>query len=163
MITASYEWPKPRLPTADTICAMKTQPWTPQAPRPRVKRTLAIIAAIAAVHFALMFLATDKTISHNLGRSLTLFGTPPPDTWFTKLVSHTSAVLRQPMEFFLSILPVTAPKNVPIAEEILGWFFYALNSILWGGFIYVVWYGFRLRFQSPPAASQRDGASNAPI
>ncbi len=117
-----------------------------------MKRTLAIIAAIAVVHFALMYLTTDKTISDNLGRSLTFFGTPPPDTWFTQLVSHTSAVLRQPIEFFLSILPVTAPKDVPIAEEILGWLFYALNSILWGGFIYLVWYGFRHRFQRQQAA-----------
>jgi len=105
-----------------------------------MKRTLAIIAAIAVVHFALMYLTTDKTI-----------GTPPPEPWFTKLVSHTSAVLRQPIEFFLSLLPVTAPKDVPIAEEILGWLFYALNSILWGGLIYLVWHGFRLRFQRQQA------------
>src|SRR5438309_226971 len=119
-----------------------------------MKRTLTIIAAVAAVHFALMCLTTAETVGHNLGRSLTLFGAPPPpDTWFTQLVSHTSAVLRQPLDFFLSMLPAYAePKEVTTTDEILGWLFYALNSILWGGIIYLAWYGFRDRFHRQEAA-----------
>ena len=66
---------------------------------------------------------------------------------------HTSAVLRQPLDFFLSILPAYAePKEVTTTDEILGWLFYALNSILWGGIIYFAWYGFRYRFHRQEAA-----------
>lgn len=112
-----------------------------------MKRTFAIIAVVGAVHFALWYFTTVKTVGHNLDRAIgrNFGGIPPPDTWFTQLVSRTSGVLGQPLEFFLSFLPATAdtaPKEVTISEKILGWLFYALNSVLWGGLIYLVWYGF---------------------
>ena len=104
-----------------------------------MKRVVTIIAAVAAVHFALMYFTTAKTVDHNLSRSLAFFGTPPTDTWFTKLASRTSAVLRQPLDFVLAVLPATGPKDVTTIEQILFGIVYALNSILWGGVICLAW------------------------
>ena len=114
-----------------------------------MKRVVTIIAAVTAVHFALMYFTTAKTVDHNLSRALTFFGTPPPDTWLTELASHTSAVLRQPLEFLPSIpiLPATEPKEVTTTDRVIGWVFYSLNSILWGGMICLAWHRFRRRVQ----------------
>lgn len=86
-----------------------------------MKRVITIIAAIATVHFAVMYFTTASTISHNLGRSFTLFGRPPANTSLTVLTSHASAVLTQPLDFFLSILPTTEPKEVTTSDEFVCW------------------------------------------
>ena len=92
-----------------------------------------------------MYVTMNETVGHNLGRSLTLFGTrsPEPDTWFTGLASHMSEILTQPLGLLLDHMPRYAePKDVTVSDQILGWLLYALNSMLWGAAVYLVWYGF---------------------
>jgi hypothetical protein len=114
-----------------------------------MKKSITIIAGVAAAHFALMYFTTIKTVDHNLSRTFTFFGTPPPDTSFTKLVSSTSAVLRQPLDFFLDLAPrYSEPKVDATTDQMLGWLLYALNSILWGVTICFIWYGFT-RYRLP--------------
>jgi len=115
-----------------------------------MKRTVPIIATVAAVHFALMYLTTMKTVDHNLSKSLAFFGAKPLDTPFTKSVSGVSAVLRQPVDSFLDLLPATEPKEETVDEEIFAWLCYALNSLLWGGLAYLTSYGFRYRRHQHP-------------
>ncbi len=117
-----------------------------------MKRVIVIIAAIAAVHFVIMYFTTASTISHNLDRTFTLIGSPPAKTPLTVLTSHTSAVLRQPLEFFLSVLPTTEPKEETASDKFGFWVLLVLNSILWGATIYFVGYGFRKRFHRQQAA-----------
>ena len=112
-----------------------------------MKRVIVIIAALAAVHFAIMYFTTASTISHNLDRTFTLFGSPPANTPLTVLTSHTSAVLRQPLELFLSVLPSTGPKEETASDKFVFWILLVLNSTLWGATIYFFWYGFRKRFR----------------
>ena len=117
-----------------------------------MKRVIIIIATIATVHFAIMYFTTASTISHNLDRTFTLIGSPPAKTPLTVLTSHTSAVLRQPLEFFLSVLPTTEPKEETASDKFGFWVLLVLNSILWGATIYFVGYGFRKRFHRQQAA-----------
>ncbi|HEY6170549.1 MAG TPA: hypothetical protein VI454_21120 [Verrucomicrobiae bacterium] len=119
-----------------------------------MKRILTTIAAIAAVHFALMYFTGVMTVGNNIHRSFTFFGTPPPDTWLTRLVSSTNAILREPIVFFVSLLPATGAEDAKIHDPHLyvDLLFYALNSFSWGGVIYLVSYGFRHRFRREQAA-----------
>lgn len=117
-----------------------------------MKRVIITITAIAIVHFAIMYFTTASTISHNLDRTFTLFGSPPANTPPTVLTSHTSAVLRQPLEFFLSFLPTTGPEEETASDKFVFWILLVLNSILWGATIYFSWYGFRKRFHRQQAA-----------
>lgn len=117
-----------------------------------MKRTVTILMAIAAGHFAIMYAATAVTVSHNLGRSFALSGSPPADTSLTRVASRTSAVFRQPLESFLDMLPARpAPREVTTVEAVLGWFLYALNTILWGGAVCLAWRGIRINFTGNPS------------
>jgi hypothetical protein len=118
-----------------------------------MKRALTIILAIAAVHFALMYFTMEKTISHNLDRTLHLtlglglIGSPSPDTSFSKLTAGSSAVLTQPVLFLLDLLPAAyEPKEATGPDHwyfaLLFWLLMALNSVLWGTTIWLIWYAF---------------------
>jgi len=113
-----------------------------------MKRATLTIMSIAAVHFAIMYLATLITVSHSLSGAF-FFGPPPADTWATKLALQTSKTLRQPMEFLVSLLPggvETEPEEIQPLEEALDLLLLGINSVLWAGVFYLGWKRLRQRF-----------------
>ena len=99
-----------------------------------MKRIVTIIAAIAAVHFGIVVFARVQLDNWQCGVS----------QW--QAAADTGWILSQPLE---SVLYLTLPENawdqwwqwtggMPV---IWIWPFWILNSLLWGGVIYVSWYG----------------------
>jgi hypothetical protein len=109
-----------------------------------MKRIIGVISIAAVIHFALMFFTTARTVDHNLSRT---FDMPRPNTWLTDVTLRASAVLRQPLEFFLDLFPrYSEPKVDTTTDQMLGWLCHAINSILWGTVIGLSWYAYGSRF-----------------
>lgn len=125
-----------------------------------MRRALTITFGIATVHFLIMFFTNTVTIGHDIGEGVVfnLFGKAPTDTALTQLTRCTSAVLNQPLDFILSKPlvgdPAGEPREPTAIDEILGWLFYSLNSLLWGGLIYLVWFCFENRLLKQEPARQ---------
>ena len=97
------------------------------------------IAAIAAIHAALLWLTWSSMVGRHLDNTFTQIFTlglasPAKETAFNHVNDAAALILSQPLWAISEFIP--GPQLQGIAAEVLGYALIALNSLFWGIAIY---------------------------